>query len=234
MLLTNPNPPPEVNQLLSPWGVKIEDGIVIDTSSYVSPNQDTPLVTQERNYFGFEKAHFPGATAVIPRPEYIPQLVQIGEGEIQVVWMSEDSPTQLFMMLWTTEDSWLEKDFDLLKEPEFNEGVDLEGPLFLGFLIYTPPTGEADEEQGTTLMVIGDSDFASNDHFYSGNNGDLFLSSIDLLTAGTEIVSIERKVLPFRRLIVSPEAERFINYSSIGLLPLIVLVIGGVIWWRRR
>ncbi len=234
LILINPNPPQEIEQLLSSRGVKIEDGIVIDTSSYVSPNQNTPLVTWERNYFGFEKTHFPGAAAITPNPEYMPQLVQIGEDEVQVVWMSEDSQTQMSMLLWTTADSWLEKDFDLLKEPEFDEGIDLEGPLFLGFLIYTPPTGEADEEQGTALMVIGDSDFASNEHFYSGNNGDLFLNAVSGLTAGTEIVSIEHKVLPFRRLIVSPEAERFINYSSIGLLPLIVLVIGGVIWWRRR
>ena len=234
LILINPNPPQEIEQLLSPWGVKIEDGIVIDTSSYVSPNQDTPLVTQERNYFGFEKAHFPGATAIIPHPEYMPQLVQAGEDEVQVIWMSEDSLTQMFMLLWTTEDSWLEKDVDLLKEPEFDEDIDLQGPLILGFLIYTPLTDEADEEQGTTLIVIGDSDFASNEHFYSGNNGDFFLNAVSGLTAGTEIVSIEHKVLPFRRMIVSPEAERFINYSSIGLLPLLVLVIGGVIWWRRR
>jgi len=234
LILINPNPPQEIEQLLSPWGVKIEDGIVIDTSSYVSPNQDTPLVTQERNYFGFEKAHFPGATAIIPHPEYMPQLVQAGEDEVQVIWMSEDSLTQMFMLLWTTEDSWLEKDVDLLKEPEFDEDIDLQGPLILGFLIYTPLTGEADEEQGTTLIVIGDSDFASNEHFYSGNNGDFFLNAVSGLTAGTEIVSIEHKVLPFRRMIVSPEAERFINYSSIGLLPLLVLVIGGIVWWRRR
>ena len=234
MLLTNPNPPQEVNQLLSPWGVKIEDGTVIDSSSFVSPNESTPLVTRERNYFGFEKTHFPGATAVSPHPEYMPQLVQIGEDEVQLIWVSEDSSTQMYMLLWTTEDSWLEKDFDLLTEPEFDEGIDWEGPLILGFLVYTPPTDETGEEQGTTLIVIGDSDFASNDHFYSGNNGDFFLNAVSGLTAGTEIVSIEHKVLPFRRMIVSPEAERFINYSSIGLLPLLVLVIGGVIWWRRR
>jgi ABC-type uncharacterized transport system involved in gliding motility auxiliary subunit len=83
-------------------------------------------------------------------------------------------------------------------------------------------------------MVIGDSDFASNEHFYSGNNGDLFLYAVSSLTVGTEIVSIEHKVLPFRKLIVSPETERYINYSSIGLLPLLVLVIGGIVWWRRR
>ena len=95
-------------------------------------------------------------------------------------------------------------------------------------------TGEIDEEQGTTLMVIGDSDFASNEHFYSGNNGDFFLNAVNTLTAGTEIISIERKVLPFRRLTIGPEAARFISYSSIGLLPVLVLAIGSIIWWRRR
>ena len=234
LILINPNPPQEIKQLLSSWGIDIEDGIVIDPSSYVSPNKNTPLVTGERNYFGFTKTHFPGATAIIPGLEYTPQLVQTGEGGIQVIWTSEDSQIQMFLLLRTTGDSWLEKDFDLLKEPEFDEGIDLEGPLFLGFLISTPPTGEAEDEQGTALIVIGDSDFASNEHFYSGNNGDLFLYSVELLTAGEEIISIERKDPPFRRLRVGPDEERFINYSSIGLLPLLVLVIGGIIWWRRR
>ncbi len=237
MLLTNPNPPPEIEQLLSSWGVKVEDGTIIDSSSYVSPNKNTPLVTWERNYFGFEKTHFPGAAAITPNPEYMPVLLQMEDGSEQIVWISEEGQVQMFMLLLTTGDSWLEKDFDLLKEPEFDEGIDLEGPLFLGFIIFAPLTdeaGEVVEGQGTTLMVIGDSDFASNEHFYSGNNGDLFLYAVSRLTVGTEIVSIEHKVLPFRKLIVSPETERFINYSSIGLLPLLVLVIGGIVWWRRR
>lgn len=237
MVLTNPNPPPEINQLLYSWGVSIEDGTIIDSSSYVSPNKDTPLVTGERNYLGFEKTYFPGATAIIPHPAFTPNLIQTEEGGIQVIWTSENSQIQIFMLLVTTTDSWLEKDSDPFKEPAFNEDIDLEGPLFPGFLIYAPltdETGEVVEGQGTTLIVTGDSDFTSNEHFYSGNNGDLFLRLTDILTAGTEIISIERKVLTFRRLIVSPEAERFINYSSIGLLPLLVLVVGGVIWWRRR
>jgi len=234
LILINPNPPQEIEQLLSSLGVKVEDGTVIDPSSFVSPNKDTPLVTWERNYFGLEKIYFPGVAAITPNPEYTPQFFQSEEGEGQVIWVSEDSQTQMFLLLLTTDDSWLEKDFDPLTEPEFDEGIDVEGPLFPGFIIFTPPADEADEEQGTALMVIGDSDFASNEHFYSGNNGDFFLNVVNGLTAGTEIVAIEHKVLPFRRLVVSPEEERFIDYSSIGLLPLLVLVIGGIIWWRRR
>ncbi|MFC2016330.1 GldG family protein [Chloroflexota bacterium] len=236
LFLVNPDPPQGIKQLLSNWGIEIGDGIVIDPSSYVAPSIDSPMVPRTRNFFDLPETYFPGAAAIIPHPEYIPTLTTTEGGEVlsQITWRSEDSNIQMYMLMWTSVDSWLEMNFDSLEEPEFDEGTDLKGPQHLGFLIFTPPSGENEDEQGTTLVVIGDSDFASNQHFYNGNNGNLFLKSVELLTAGIELISIERKVLPFRRLIVGPEATRFINYSSIGLLPLLVLAIGGITWWRRR
>ena len=220
LFLINPDPPPEIKQLLSPWGVEIEDGIVIDQESYVAPNKDIPLVTRERNMLALPEIYFPGATATIPQEE-------------------ADENIELLPLVWTSKDSWLEKDFDPLEEPEFDEEIDRKGPLALGVLSTTIPLGEAEEEspevaKGTILIVIGDSDFASNEHFYNGSNGDLFLNAVNLLAAGIEIISIERKVLPFRRLVAGPEVATFINYSSIGLLPVVVLIVGGIIWWRRR
>ena len=82
--------------------------------------------------------------------------------------------------------------------------------------------------------IFGDSDFASNRHFSNTGNGDLFLNAINWITAGTELIRIERKVVPFRRLVAGPETINFIRISSIGLQPLIVLIAGIVIWWRRR
>ncbi len=233
LILVNPNPPPEIKLLLSMWGVMIGDGTVIDPSSYLAPNKDTPRVPSTRNAFGLSDVYFPGATVIIPYPEYVPTTTT-AEGEVllQTVWTSENSSIQMYMLLWTSEDSWIEVNFDPLKEPEFNEETDIKGPLALGFLIFTTPSSE--EEQGAALIVIGDSDFASNQHFYNGSNSDLFLTAVNWLAAGKEVISINRKVLPFRRLIIGQEAANFINYSSIGLMPLLVLVMGGIIWWRRR
>jgi len=224
MILLNPGSPPEVNQLISAWGIEIEDGIAIDPSSHVSPSIDSPMVPRTMNYFsqfGLSKeTYFPGATAILPQEEYPENII-------------------LLPLFFTSQESWLEKDFNTLEEPEFNEGTDIKGPLPLAFFA-TTATAEGDEvvtpeeDVPTSLVIVGDSDFASDQHFYNGDNGNLFLSMIEFLTAGKELISIERKVLPFRRLVVSQEIANFINISSIGLLPIAVLLLGGIIWWRRR
>jgi len=221
LILVNPDSPADVRRFISHWGVNIEAGTVIDSSSYVEPNKDMPRVTQERCVFGLPVTYFPGATALIPQEE-VDETIILREP-----------------LVWTSRESWLEKDFKPHQEPVFHEEIDRKGPLALGVIIAANPTEGIDSEEDeqdklTRLVVIGDSDFTSNEHFFNGNNSDLFLSSIRWLTEETELIAISPKVLPFRRLVVGPEAVRFINYSSIGLLPLLVLIMGGIIWWRRR
>jgi ABC-type uncharacterized transport system involved in gliding motility auxiliary subunit len=219
LILTNPDSPPEIKALVSPWGIKVEDGTLIDTSSYAAPSIESPSVPRTRNLFELSVTYFPGATAIVPEEE-MPENLQVAP------------------LVWTSKDSWLERNYDPDNEPAFDEGTDLKGPLAIGVFIATgAPEGseeEIPEEEQTRLVVIGDSDFATNQHFLNGNNSDLFLSSVNWLTVGAELISIDRKVLQTRRLIIGPEGARFLNISSIGLLPIIILVIGGVIWWRRR
>ena len=56
--------------------------------------------------------------------------------------------------------------------------------MALGALItFTPPEAVLDEgidpSLVTRLAVIGDSDFANNQHFRNGNNSDLFLTIVN-------------------------------------------------------
>ncbi len=235
LIMVNPEAPTEIKQLLYYWGVLIGDGTIIDPTSYLSPNKDNPSASRDTNYFGLSSVYFPGATAIILHPTFEPTLVTTEEDETQqYIWVSEESPIAMYMLIWTSEDSWLESDFETDQEPDFDEETDIKGPLAISFLIFTSPSDESMEEEGTAIIVIGDSDFASNQHFYNGDNSNLFLTSVNWLTMGEEIISIDRKVVSFRRLIIGPQEETFIKLSSIGLLPLIVFITGGVIWWRRR
>lgn len=238
LVLINPNPPPEIEQLLSPWGAEIGDGIVIDPTSYAAPSMENLLVPRLQNFLRLPNIYFPGATAITPQPGYEP--TPIAESDIpEFVWINQNTRIQMYSLVRSSVDSWLEKDFNTDEEPRFDEGVDVEAPIHIAFLIGIASIVETGEESTETifeprLIVMGDSDFAANKHFYNGNNSDLFLNSVNWLTAGTELISIDRKVLQTRRLIIGPEATRFLNFSSIGLLPIIILVIGGIIWWRRR
>lgn len=234
MVLTNPDSPQGIKQLLSYWDINIEDGTIVDPSSYVNPSMDNPSVPRTRNLWGLSTIYFPGATALIPQPGYEPSILMAEEGlTMQILWTSEDSNLIMYSICRTSQDSWLEKNFKPGEEPEFNEEIEQQDALNIGFLIVTTESTES-ELKGPRLLVFGDSDFASNQHFRNVDNGALFLNSVEWLTMGKELISIERKVLPFRRLIVSAGETNFIQISSIGLLPLLVLIGGGIIWWRRR
>jgi len=208
-LLLDPDPPPEFRQLLSRWRMDIQDGIIVDPVSYVAPNKDNIMVPRTRNSFLLAETYFPGATAVIPQSDVADNL----------------KPSAL---VWTSQEAWLDKDFAQGREPQWNGQVEKKGPLAIGAFVSTGT------DRGAHLVVLGDSDFASNRHFHNGDNGDLFATAVNWLAAGTEVLSIDRKVLAVRRLLISPEQERFLQVSSIGLLPLLLLLAGGYVWWRRR
>jgi ABC-type uncharacterized transport system involved in gliding motility auxiliary subunit len=57
---------------------------------------------------------------------------------------------------------------------------------------------------------------------------------VSYLGAGSEIITIPHKNLAQRMLILTPEKRNFLNISSVALLPVLVLIIGVLMWWRRR
>jgi ABC-type uncharacterized transport system involved in gliding motility auxiliary subunit len=93
-----------------------------------------------------------------------------------------------------------------------------------------------DPERGTVtrLVAIGDSDFARNDFFLGRSNGDLFLNSVNWLSDQEFLISVRPKVSNFRVLLLSDLEWRFILISSVGLLPILIISLGGITWWLRR
>jgi hypothetical protein len=214
LILTNPGSFPDIEEIIAPWAIDIGEGTVVDPASCVSPHQDMPVVPPSRDYFQLPSVYFPGAVAVIaqePTPAHI----------------------EMYPLVYTTTSSWLDRNLAPGSEPVFDSETEKMEPLAIGMLIAGVPSGSSATKY-TRLVVLGDSDFASDENFDNANNGDLFLNSVSWLAEETSLISIRRNVQPFRRLVVTPSQENFIRYSSIGLLPLLVLAVGGVVWWRRR
>ncbi|MBW2062158.1 MAG: GldG family protein [Deltaproteobacteria bacterium] len=250
LLLVDPNPPVEVNEILAAWGIKIGQGHIVDKAAYVRPDKTTPAVFRDRYppiivTAGLDTTYFPEAVPVTLTSELkrvLNSMKKEGKAEEEKAkWPL--APAQygnliVLPAILTTESSWLETN---VKDQRYDKDVDTKGPLALGTLLIasSPLSEEApekvrEEEKLTRIVIIGDSDFASNQHIQNGGNGDLFLNSVNWLAEEEHLISIRPKPYTFRRLVISEDASRFIRFSSIGLLPLALIILGGIIWFRKR
>ena len=217
-LLLNPSPQQELRDFAGDWWSILDDGILVDPLSHVAPNVDVPLVDRTRNAYGLLEAYFPGVAAITPAAE-VPEEVLLEP------------------LAWTTRGSWVERSRLGAAAPEFDPDADAPGPLAMAVAVERPVAADAGvalRSEISRLVIFGDSDFATNQHFRNGNNSAMFLTMVNWLGAGEEIFSVDRKVLPVRRLVLSPEEARFLNLSSVGLLPLLLVVVAAIVWWRRR
>lgn len=226
LFMANPNLPGSWKGILAKWGVKIEDGYVVDQLSFAYPDIATPAAQTNQYYFeqitkDLPTTFFPGAAGVGT------EVPQDDADRISATPLIESS-TQ----------SWLEKGSG---EPSFTSGQDLRGPLILALSVEaTAPIGgrpggsQSGSSDPTRFVVFSDSDFASNEFFYSLGNSDLFLNTANWLTAQKDLISIRPRPTDYRRIVVTQRAWNWILYSSVLFLPTAVLMIGGVAWWRRR
>ena len=225
IIMTNPGAPDDVTKILAPWGVNVIGGTILDPTSNVSGNLATPNVPASQSSAVVSSViktsvFFPGVTALAP---------------------AGTLPTNIDAraLVWSSKDAWIDKNYDPTKTAKFDPATETKQISIIGMIVN--PTYQYDANNNITginagpyIIAFGDSDFISNSNFSNGNNADLFLSLVKALGAGSEIMSIDRKVLPTRMLILSPEEQNFLNISSIALLPAIVLIIGVLMWWRRR
>ena len=225
LMLTNPNSPDDITTLLKPWGVNIQSGTIVDPTSHLGDNWATPTVPASQSSSAIQSTiktsvYFPEATAITAQP-------------------TPPTNMQVNALVWTTKDAWIDNNFDPTTTPKFDPATETKSVNVIGVLI--APTYQYDTSgnvtginQGPYIIAFGDSDFITNSNFSNGNNADLFLYLVKALGAGSDIMSIDRKLLPTRMLILTPEKQNFLNISSIALLPAIVLIIGALMWWRRR
>lgn len=220
LIMADPDPDVEspLDDVLSKWGVRFNNDVVVDRIGALLGDPLTPLVAQYR-YSTITK-DLGGLSTIFPRARSIKEL--------------EEKPekVRVNILFQTSEDSWGETDFNALAKGEvrYNEDKDTKGPLTLAVSVIS-------DETKTRLVLLGDSDFVANGLFGSVRgfgNGDLFLNTINWLAEEEELISIRPKTEDTRPIILTPVQMRIISYTSYILLPLTVLIVGAVVWWQRR
>lgn len=219
--------------------VEAELGLLIDEGTLVDANQQLrdllgikhPAVVPVVDYNGAEisknlntQTLFPFATA-INRDE-----------SQQNDWHYED-----FLLSLPT--SWLEVD-KLEGNVSFDEEAgDKPGPLPIGVSM-TRQSSQSSEEGAETdtsspgkqqrAVVVGDSDFMLNAFVGQVGNMDLSIAIFNWLVEDDALLDVKARNAPDTRLDIKPAWLYSIGMLFLIVLPLLFVLMGLVIWYRRR
>jgi hypothetical protein len=151
----------------------------------------------------------------------------------RAVEVSETPPanTPNGKVIMTSEQGFGETNFQALSETQtynFDSGQDVPGPLTLVAYAYN-------QETGAKVLLVGDSDFATNSLVLSGGNSLLFTDGLSWLTGFGERLNFGMNAyntgLPL--MFVSGQQLDLIAFIVVILMPGIILAAGLGVWMRR-
>jgi len=234
LFMLDPAPSAGLKDFLEDWGVEVGDDVVVD----VSP---------AGRLFGAGE-FLPMAMSYPEHPITEDFRVATIFPYVRSVSASDASPPGVTAqsLAQTSQQSWAETG-PVTGEVSYNEGEDRLGPISLAVAVTAEAkeapsdtaamgggkSGEESKPQ-TRLVVVGDSEFASNALIASSGNGDFFLNIVSWLVEEEELISIRPKDPEDRRVTLTAGQTKIVMYLSLLILPLSVLVLGVGVWLKRR
>jgi hypothetical protein len=205
--------------LLLEWGASLGDDIVVDESRtlsgrelYISTYSDHPITAPLQNL----------ATVLFLPRSIRPRPLTAGGDKPVISDLATCSAT-----------GWAEFDPDDATV-HFDPQVDIPGPVAVAVAIERGPIpGVHVQIRPTRLVVIGDSDFASNGGLM-GANSDLFLNSANWLLDREELLNLSPKTFEELHLVMDARQLRRLFGAVVILLPGLVAALGLWVAWRRR
>ena len=224
--------------VLREFGVILDDDLVIDEASHFWTDVSSPAVTDYNRHEitrDLPLTFFPGARSLSPTPERVP-----GTSVRPVINSSKTSYGGTNR-----------------ERAEFNKETDKSGPLTLMVAVnrrpefvsstetvtranpgipLAPQNGDAKSaaSKSSRVVIIGDSDFATNSFFHILGNGTLFLNTVNYLAAQENLIGLEPRTYDLPRVDLSNRQMKATFFLSIILIPALMAIVGIAVWWRRR
>ena len=244
LLLIDPKTQVGMDDFLGRWGVSIRDDLIVDPRSKLfGVDLVTPVVKDFARH---------DITRNFSLPIIFPLLRSVAGRPVEGL--------KVLDLLKTGPESWSESNYRD-GNFKFNKDDDYKGPVPVSVVatkpVFKQPVPETSKKNplsltpkeikesakevksGTTgkkarLVVIGDSDFASNAFFNSAGNGDFFLNTVSWLIREENLIFIRAKERKKSPLQLTSTQGKIIFITSIFVVPVMVLIPGIRGWWRRR
>jgi ABC-type uncharacterized transport system involved in gliding motility auxiliary subunit len=215
-----------LNDLLKNWNVQFSQGLVLEGD----PQQrfsaiNTPIVFLPQTT---------GSSDILRglenKPTLMSQATKVEEGQNKV------DGTTFTPLLQSSVNSYLKPDLQNLGQP-FDPAKDVRGPITIA-ATYQAPVKDAQGTE-TRLALFGTYLFASDAQsdtlgLVLPGNYQLFVNTVNWLSEQNNQIVIAPRTSNQQPFSVTQSQGSFIFWSTFLGLPLLVLFLGLIIWWRRR
>jgi hypothetical protein len=136
------------------------------------------------------------------------------------------------LLLRSSNRGWLER---VAERPpaDLDPGVDDPGPVDVAIAMNVEPASGV-VGQSARMVVVGDSTLVSNELMDRLGNPTFAVNTVRWLVRDDERMTLVGQPGRQRRIQASPEALSTIGWLVIGVWPMLVVLLGGIVWWTRR
>lgn len=222
---------PNLVALAKEWGITVGDDIVLDMSGLgrqIGTGPETPIAM----------AYPPHA---ITDGFQLATAFRLSRSVTPVEGGTDGRTAQ--SLVQTSPRSWAEGDVKGLLatgKPVSGEASDKPGPVSIAAAVSGPAASAAASAEPDApkpearLVVVGDSDFASNGLLAIKGNGDLFLNMANWLAQQENLIAIRAKDPEDRRIQLTEDESNRIFWLALLIIPLAFIGVGVRVWWKRR
>ena len=227
-----------LGDLLMRYGVELGDNVIIDKLSRVfGGSYLMPVVTE----YGFHKIS-EGFSVMT----FFPEARSVGA-------LKEAPPgVRVEILASTSPNAWAEKNLEMLAQGQASQDEeDLPGPVPIAVISeidvaalkgQPEDTPSPEKGEGTSgepkpkahLLVVGDSDFVTNNYFAVSGNGDLFLNMANFLAEEEALITIGSREAGGKPLMLTPSQASLFLWTVMVLVPLLVIMAGLGVYRVRR
>ena len=210
--LIDPEPLRGLQPIAELLGLVLTPGTVVDPT--LRPRAGPPVFAVATSY-----GQHP-ITAAFRYNALFPYARQIGFAE------SED--WRIAPLIEVAQRGWVELS-RLDEKPTFDKARDLPGPVNIA-AAFERTVGDKQQR----VVVVGNGSFLSNSYIGNGGNLQLGVAVVNWLASEDDLVSIDPRPTPDTRIDLDQWTLYGIAFAFLLLLPVVFVLTGVVIWWRRR
>ena len=214
---------PNLNKMLAGWGVTVRNDLVIDLNPVARLFGTTPVMPLIVKY---------GTNPIVEPMQRTATLFPMSRSiEVSKDAKGGASPE---MLCETSGDSFGVEGFKpSMQKISARPGPnDVKGPLTVAVAdTLSGKTGQKDEGR---LVVTGTSLLGANAYLGFQGNKDLIMNMVNWLSAEESLISIRPKSQEHQKLNLNQRQMGQLLYLGVLGLPLVIILIGAGVWWRRR